>query len=63
MLLVDEALSALAQQNAQAAELVKLRFFAGMTTEQVADLLDISRATAERYWSYARAWLYREMSE
>jgi DNA-directed RNA polymerase specialized sigma24 family protein len=40
------------------AELVKLRFFAGLSVEEAADLLKISRATADRYWRYAKTWLY-----
>ena len=43
-------------------ELVKLRFFAGLTVEQAAAVLGISRATAERHWAFARAWLYSELS-
>ena len=62
LLALDEALERLQLQDPQKAELVKLRFFAGMTTEQAAELLRISRATAERYWSFARAWLYREIT-
>ena len=62
LLALDEALARLQQQDPQKAELVKLRFFAGMTTEQAAELLNISRATAERHWSFARAWLYREIT-
>ena len=44
-------------------ELVKLRFFAGVTLEQASALLGISQTTAKRYWTYARAWLYREISK
>jgi RNA polymerase sigma factor (TIGR02999 family) len=62
LLALDEALERLGQQDPSKAELVKLRFFAGMTTEQAAELLGISRATAERHWSFARAWLYREIT-
>ena len=62
LLALDEALGRLCEKDPVKGELVKLRFFAGMTTEQVAELLNISRATAERYWSYARAWLYREIT-
>jgi DNA-directed RNA polymerase specialized sigma24 family protein len=43
------------------AELVKLRFFAGLTIPQAAEVLGISEATAERYWTYARAWLHAEL--
>jgi RNA polymerase sigma factor (TIGR02999 family) len=61
LLALDEALSALATTNAQAAELVKLRYFAGLTLPQAADALGISSATAERRWQYARAWLARRL--
>jgi RNA polymerase sigma factor (TIGR02999 family) len=54
---VDAALSQLAQQDAQAAELVKLRFFAGFSITQAAETLGISRSTAYEQWTYARAWL------
>jgi RNA polymerase sigma factor (TIGR02999 family) len=55
---VDAALEAFAAEDAVKAELVKLRFYAGLSVEEAAECLDISRATADRYWSYARAWLY-----
>jgi RNA polymerase sigma factor (TIGR02999 family) len=58
LLALDEALTALAAIDPPKAELVKLRYFAGLTLEEAAQLLDISRATADRYWAYARAWLY-----
>jgi RNA polymerase sigma factor (TIGR02999 family) len=57
LLAVDAALSKLAQQDAQAAELVKLRFFAGFSITQAAEVLGISRSTAYEQWTYARAWL------
>jgi RNA polymerase sigma factor (TIGR02999 family) len=60
---LDEALTKLAAQEPKKAELVKLRFFAGLTTPQVAKILGISVATAERYWTYARVWLYCELKE
>ncbi len=59
---LDEALTKLAAEDAQKAELVKLRFFAGLTMDEAAGALGISPATADRHWRYARAWLYREMS-
>jgi RNA polymerase sigma factor (TIGR02999 family) len=59
---LDEALAKLAAQDPQKAELVKLRFFAGLTTQQAAEVLGISTATANRYWAYARAWLQRDMT-
>jgi RNA polymerase sigma factor (TIGR02999 family) len=59
--LVHDALSDLASEDASAAELVRLRFFAGLTLEQAAAAMDISRATASRRWTYARAWLYEKL--
>ncbi|HEX4792265.1 MAG TPA: sigma-70 family RNA polymerase sigma factor [Humisphaera sp.] len=61
LLALDEALSKLAVEDPSKAELVKLRFFAGMSIEETAAVLDISRATAVRHWEYARAWLGHEM--
>jgi RNA polymerase sigma factor (TIGR02999 family) len=61
VLSVDESLAALAQQNAQAAEIVKLRFFAGLTIPEAAAALDVSPRTADRLWSYARAWLHQQL--
>jgi RNA polymerase sigma factor (TIGR02999 family) len=55
---VSDALALLAQHDPVKAELVKLRFFAGLSVEEAADLLGISRATADRYWRYAKTWLY-----
>ena len=60
---LDEALSRLYEEDSVKAELVKLRYFAGLTLEQAAEMLDISRATADRYWSYARAWLFHEINK
>jgi DNA-directed RNA polymerase specialized sigma24 family protein len=57
MLAVDEAVSRLALGDPQAAELVKLRYFAGFSITQAAEILGISRASAYEQWSYARAWL------
>jgi RNA polymerase sigma factor (TIGR02999 family) len=62
LLALDEALEKLAREDRQKAELVKLRYFAGLTVAQAGEVLGVSRATADRYWTYARAWLYREMS-
>lgn len=62
-LLLDEALTKLEAQDPQKAELVKLRFFAGLTNQQAAAALGISTATAERAWAFARAWLKTEMDE
>jgi RNA polymerase sigma factor (TIGR02999 family) len=60
---VDAALSRFAEVDAQKAEVVKLRFLAGLTIEQTGEVLGISTATVERYWTYARAWLFRELSK
>lgn len=59
---LHEALERLAQHDAEAAELVKLHFFGGLTFAQAAELLGISERTAKRNWSYARAWLYAEIN-
>ena len=63
LLAVHEALDRLAGHDAVKAELVKLRFFIGLTIAEVAQVLNISEPTAKRYWAYARAWLYREMKK
>ncbi|UCF14757.1 MAG: sigma-70 family RNA polymerase sigma factor [Phycisphaerales bacterium] len=55
---LDEALAELAETDKTKAELVKLRYFAGLTLEQAARMLDISPTTAKRHWTYAKAWLY-----
>jgi len=60
LLAVSDALESLAAQEPQMAELVKLRYFVGLTTEDAAEVLGISVRTAERWWSYSRAWLYQE---
>ena len=61
LLALDEALQGLMKKDPVKGELVKLRYFAGVTFEQAAEILGISVVTAKRYWSYARAWLIREM--
>jgi RNA polymerase sigma factor (TIGR02999 family) len=61
LLVVDDALIKLEQEQAAAAELVKLRFFAGMTNAEACLALKISERTAKRYWTFARAWLYQEI--
>ncbi len=61
LLALDEALAKLTEEDAAKAELVKLRFFAGLTLDQVAKTLDVSPATADRHWAYARAFLYHEI--
>ena len=63
LLALDEALSRLAAQEPVKAELVKLRYFAGLTLEEAAAVLGISPATAKRYWAVARAWLFAALSE
>lgn len=59
---LDEALTRLSALDQGKAELVRLRYFAGLTLEQAAELLGISRATADRHWAFARAWLYDAMT-
>ena len=61
MLLLDEALTRLAAVRPQAAELVKLRFFSGLTAEEAAPLVGLSHRSARRLWAFARAWLRRDM--
>jgi RNA polymerase sigma factor (TIGR02999 family) len=62
LLRLDEALARLELQKPLQAKLVKLRFFAGLTIAEAATALEISTATADRYWAYARPWLQREMA-
>ena len=57
LLALDEALEKLAAQDPVKARLVELRYFAGLTSEQAAEILGISPTTADRHWAYARAWL------
>ena len=61
ILLISEALQKLAAHDAEAAELVKLRFFAGLTFPEAAEVLGQSERTAKRTWAYARAWLFKEI--
>ena len=61
LLALDEALDKLAASNRQAAELVQLRYFAGLTLPDAAEALNIAPRTAGRLWAYARAWLRREV--
>ena len=61
LLAVNDALDKLAAENKVEAELVKLRYFVGMTLEEAADALGISARTADKYWAHARAWLFREI--
>lgn len=62
LLAVHEALDALAVHDARKAELVKLRYFAGLTLEEAAAALGLAERTAKRDWAYARAWLFREIT-
>ena len=59
---VDEALTKLEREDTIVADLVKMRYFAGLNLDQIAKILGISRRTADRYWAYARAWLHREIT-
>ena len=59
---LDEALNRLHEKDPVKAELVKLRYFAGLTMAEAAELLGISSTTADRYWAYARAWLHQEIT-
>jgi RNA polymerase sigma factor (TIGR02999 family) len=61
LLLVNEALEKLTQEDAYAAEMAKLRFFGGLTLEEAAQVLGVTERTANRYWAFARVWLFDEM--
>ncbi len=61
MLSLDEALAKLASEDESKAEIVRLRFFAGLTLDQVAETLELSPATIDRHWAYARAFLFHEI--
>ncbi|HWN97612.1 MAG TPA: ECF-type sigma factor [Methylomirabilota bacterium] len=61
LLAIHDALEKLAAHDAQKAELVKLKYFAGLTTQDAAGVLGLSEPTAKRHWAYARAWLFREI--
>lgn len=61
LLAIDEALTQLALEDAEAAQLVKLRFYAGLSVEEAAEVLGVARATAFRTWNYAKAWLRTKM--
>lgn len=61
LLAVSDALDNLGAHNRQMAELVKLRYFVGLTTEEAAEVLGISIRTADRWWNYSRLWLYQEI--
>ena len=61
LLAVDEALEKLAKEDSDSWQFIKLRFFAGLTNDEAARALGIPERTARRHWSFARAWLYREL--
>lgn len=63
LIALDEALSKLYKEEPKVADLVKMRFYAGLSLDQAATALEISRRTADRYWAYARAWLYQEITK
>jgi RNA polymerase sigma factor (TIGR02999 family) len=63
LLTIDEALTQLGQESQPCAELVKLRFFAGLTLGEAAESLGLARRTADRYWAYAKARLYELLSD
>jgi RNA polymerase sigma factor (TIGR02999 family) len=62
LLALDEALTQLAQLDPQAADLVQLRFFAGLTQQQAAEVLGLAPRTADRTWAHARAWLFQQVT-
>jgi RNA polymerase sigma factor (TIGR02999 family) len=59
---LDEAMSRLERHDPDAARLVKLRYFAGLSHQEAAEMLGISRGSADRLWAFARAWLFRQLS-
>jgi RNA polymerase sigma factor (TIGR02999 family) len=61
LLLIDEAIARLALEDDRAAQLVRLRYFAGLSVEDAAEMSGLSRSTAYEHWSYARAWLHSEL--
>ena len=61
LIALDEALEQLQRQDPIKAKLVSLRYFGGMTIEQASAVLGISRVTAHRYWTFARAWLHQQI--
>ena len=63
LIALDEALNRLARRDEQEARVVELRYFSGLSLEETAEALHISRATAARDWEAARAWLYRELTK
>ena len=63
LLALNEALEALTEEDRMGADLVKLRFFAGLNLRQAAEALGVPRRTADRHWAYARAWLYQRLED
>jgi RNA polymerase sigma factor (TIGR02999 family) len=63
LLALDEALEKLARNEPEKAQLVKLRYFAGLTMPEAAAAMEVSLATAERHWTFAKAWLYAEIAD
>jgi RNA polymerase sigma factor (TIGR02999 family) len=63
LIALDEALEKLSNEDKISADLIKLRFFVGLTLEQASGILGIPRRTADRNWAYARAWLYKEINK
>jgi len=63
LIALDAALDKLAAEDRTAAELVQLRYFAGLTIAEIAEAMDISPRTADRTWAFAKAWLHRELSD
>jgi RNA polymerase sigma factor (TIGR02999 family) len=62
LIALDDALNALARMDQRQSRIVELRFFAGLTLQETAEVLDIGEATVSRDWASARAWLYRELT-
>ena len=63
LLAVDELMDSLTKKHPAQAEVVKLRFFAGLANDEIADVLGISVSTVKNYWTFARAWLFREITD
>ena len=63
LLLVSEALDKLAKQDPKAAEIVRLRFFGGLTLDKAGEVMGVTERTAKRYWAFARAWLFDELRQ
>ena len=63
VLAIDEALQKLTRENEAVAQLVELRYFAGLTVEEAANTLGVSDRTARRYWVYAKSWLLEELGD